>query len=186
IDCHNRPSHIYHEPDKAINRLMQYGEIDSTLPYIKSLAVQVLEENYQSKKEALEKINLKVNDFYSNNYASLTGLKGTQIAAAIKEIQAVYQRNYFPEMKVSWRKYPNNIGHTYYDGCFRCHDNKHEEKTGKIISADCNQCHLIIEQSSPEIGKQVNLSGLTYVHPGDLSNSIKNQKCSDCHGVKKY
>ncbi|MBI2419257.1 MAG: NapC/NirT family cytochrome c [Ignavibacteriales bacterium] len=186
IDCHNRPSHIYHEPDKAINRLMQYGEIDSTLPYIKSLAVQVLEENYYSKKEALEKINLKVNDFYSNNYASLTSSKGTQIASAIKEIQAVYQRNYFPEMKVSWRKYPNNIGHTYYDGCFRCHDNKHQEKAGKIISADCNQCHLIIEQSSPETGKQVNLSGLTYVHPGELNNSIKNQKCSDCHGVKKY
>lgn len=186
IDCHNRPSHIYHEPDKAINKLLQYGEIDSTLPYIKSIAVQVLEDKYYTRKEALEKIELKMKDFYSNNYASVYQQKNSAILSAVKSVQTVYQRNYFPEMNVSWRKYPNNIGHTYYDGCFRCHDDNHIEKTGKRITADCNQCHLIIEQSAPEIGSQINLNGLAYIHPGELNNNIKNQKCSDCHGVKKY
>ena len=28
-------------------------------------------------------------------------------------------------MKTDWRKFPDNIGHLYYRGCFRCHDGKH-------------------------------------------------------------
>ena len=42
IDCHNRPSHIYHQPDKMMNENLNKGIIDETLPYIKSLGVEVL------------------------------------------------------------------------------------------------------------------------------------------------
>ena len=36
--------------------------------------------------------------------------------------RAIYARNVFPEMKVGWGTYPNNIGHEDFPGCFRCHD----------------------------------------------------------------
>ena len=29
-------------------------------------------------------------------------------------------------MKVKWATYPNNIGHTFFNGCFRCHDDNHK------------------------------------------------------------
>ena len=37
-------------------------------------------------------------------------------------LAAIYARNVFPEMKVGWGTYPNNIGHEDFLGCFRCHD----------------------------------------------------------------
>ena len=49
-------------------------------------------------------------------------------------------------MKVNWKTHPNNIGHFYFQGCFRCHDGNHVSKDGKVISKDCNSCHTVIEQ----------------------------------------
>ena len=73
----------------------------------------------------------------------------------------------------------------YFDGCFRCHDGKHFNEKGKAITNDCNACHTIIQQSgnmTQEL-KQVNLSGLDYVHPASVGNVI-DQKCTDCHNKK--
>src|SRR6266568_9288838 len=36
----------------------------------------------------------------------------------------------FPEMKVDWRTHPDNVGHFYSQGCFRCHDNQHASRDG--------------------------------------------------------
>ena len=41
-------------------------------------------------------------------------------------------------MKVTWGTHPNNLGHTAYPGCFRCHDASHEAKGGKSITNDCS------------------------------------------------
>ena len=41
---------------------------------------------------------------------------------AINEIQLGYASNIFPEMKVTWKAYPNNIGHMESEGCYRCHN----------------------------------------------------------------
>ena len=49
-------------------------------------------------------------------------------------------------MKVNWKTHPNNIGHLYFQGCFRCHDGNHVSKDGKVISKDCNSCHTVLEQ----------------------------------------
>jgi len=37
-------------------------------------------------------------------------------------VQRVFTTNIFPEMKLDWRTHPNNVGHLYSRGCFRCHD----------------------------------------------------------------
>jgi hypothetical protein len=44
-------------------------------------------------------------------------------------------------MKLNWQTHPNNLGHYYYPGCFRCHDGQHVSTDGRVISKDCNQCH---------------------------------------------
>ena len=48
-------------------------------------------------------------------------------------------------MKVNWKTHPNNIGHFYIQGCFRCHDGNHVSKDGKVISKDCNSCHTVLD-----------------------------------------
>ena len=179
IDCHNRPSHIYNQPDKMVNLYLSSGEIDETLPYIKSVSVQALEQKYYEKKEALNQIADYIDNFYTTNYPQIASSRKNQIEKSITYVQKIYERNYFPEMNVSWRRFPNNIGHVYSIGCFRCHDGKHFSDEGKVISKDCNICHSIINQT-PEAG-----TGDTYnqkfVHPAKISGTVEDQLCIDCH-----
>ena len=73
---------------------------------------------------------------------------------------AIYNRNVFPDLKVTWGTYPNNLGHTDFPGCFRCHDSSHTAADGKTISQDCNACHepLAMEETAPEILKTLGIA----------------------------
>ena len=63
---------------------------------------------------------------------------------------AIYARNVFPEMKVSWGVHPNHIGHEDFLGCFRCHDDNHKNADGRVISQDCETCHTILAQDEAD------------------------------------
>ena len=65
------------------------------------------------------------------------------------QVQRIYLRNVFPNMKVFWGTYPNNIGHEDFLGCFRCHDSNHVSQDGRMISQDCNACHTILAMEDP-------------------------------------
>lgn len=184
IDCHNRPSHIYHQPDKMMNENLNKGIIDETLPYIKSLGVEVLEENYKTKQQALETIEQRINDFYLSNYPDIYKSKTTSIKQSIEVVKKIYARNYFPYMNANWKHFPDNIAHTYTPGCFRCHDGNHVSDDGKVISNDCNSCHLIISQTNNSGEERVDLSGLKFQHPVDLDKAEQLQLCTDCHWKK--
>jgi hypothetical protein len=61
---------------------------------------------------------------------------------------------------VTWGTYPNNLGHTDFPGCFRCHDGSHTTADGKTIAQDCNTCHepLAMDEASPEILKTLGIA----------------------------
>ncbi|MBE2279305.1 MAG: NapC/NirT family cytochrome c [Ignavibacteriaceae bacterium] len=183
MDCHNRPAHIYNEPGRMVNLQMEMGNISPSLPYIKSIAVQALETEYSTNEEAMKKIESFIKSFYFANYPEVSVKDSSKINFAIETIKKIYSRNYFPEMRVSWKYYPNHIGHLNYDGCFRCHDGKHETETGLVLSNDCNSCHVLLQQETPQKGNVISMSGVDYVHPGGIPVSLETQKCSDCHGV---
>lgn len=104
------------------------------------------------------------------------------IDTAIERLKKIYSRNFFPEMRVSWKQYPNNIGHLYAPGCFRCHDGKHVGDNGKVLSRDCNACHVILAQKLDHDKLRVSLEGINYRHPVDIGDAWKEMNCSDCHG----
>jgi cytochrome c2 len=56
-------------------------------------------------------------------------------------------------MKVTWGRYPVNIGHTDFPGCFRCHDGSHNAQNGLSITQDCNACHnlLAMDEANPKV-----------------------------------
>jgi len=72
---------------------------------------------------------------------------------ASQELIAIYTRNVFPDMKVGWGTYPNNIGHEDFPGCFRCHDETHEASDGRTITQSCDACHKLLaqEENDPKI-----------------------------------
>ena len=55
-----------------------------------------------------------------------------------------------PEMNITWGTYPNNLGHTDFPGCFRCHDGNHKSKGGDEITQDCNACHALLAMDEPD------------------------------------
>ncbi len=184
IDCHNRPSHIYRPPARTVNTAMAIGWIDPTLPDVKSLAVAILDFPYSTKEKAMDSIRTQVQEYYRSKYPSIVNDKKDAIDSTIKEIQKIYSRNYFPFMRVSWKKFPDNIGHLYNPGCFRCHDGKHQTDDGKVLSRDCNVCHTILAQQFEKGKLRLSLDGVEYRHPVDIGDAWKEMNCSDCHNPK--
>ncbi len=179
IDCHNRPSHIYVPPDLSVDRAITERTIDVTLPFIKQQGVEVLTADYKTTDEALEAIAEKVPKFYQEKYPQIASAKPDSIKEAVVELQRIYSTTFFPYMKVDWKTHPNNIGHFYYQGCFRCHDGNHVSKDGKVISKDCNSCHTVLEQQ--ESGTEVaSLPAKIFKHPVDIGD-LTAVNCSDCH-----
>src|SRR5271165_915305 len=179
IDCHNRPTHIYVAPDVSVDRSITGHSIDATLPYIKKEGVEVLVADYKTTDEAKQAIADKVAKFYQEKYPQIASTKADSVKGAITELQRIYSTTFFPDMRVDWRTHPNNIGHMYSPGCFRCHDGNHVSKDGKVISKDCNSCHTVLEQQ--ENATQIaSLPTQTFKHPVDIGD-LSQANCSDCH-----
>jgi nitrate/TMAO reductase-like tetraheme cytochrome c subunit len=176
MDCHNRPAHKYKTPNAAVNLAMSLGRIDQSLPFIKSNAVYALTLTYTNETQALQRIATSLAESYPPE--KLPALQAS-VKTTIATVQQIYQENFFPEMKASWKAYPDNIGHKDWPGCFRCHDGDHKTADGiKSIKAnDCNSCHTILTQGSGAELNQLSPLGQKFKHPGDEVDGA----CNDCH-----
>lgn len=160
VDCHNRPTHTFELPERAMDKALALGDIPVTLPYVKKKSVELLKANYVTSTEAAVKLPTAFVEFYQQNYPDLYAHRSEDIRQAGQTVLAIYSRNVFPDLKVSWGTYPNNLGHTDFPGCFRCHDGSHTAGDGKTIAQDCNSCHepLAMDEVSPEILKTLGIS----------------------------
>ncbi len=180
MDCHNRPAHQFASPDRALNLAMMEGRINPSIEFIKKNAARALLGTYASEPAALDEIGKQLHAAYPQG--------GDTIEAAIKEVKAIYSRDFFPEMKADWRAYPDNIGHQISTGCFRCHDGKHASDKGEVISHDCKSCHIITSQGPGSKPTTYVRTGLDFIHPvQDDDGSWKTGNCSECHtGAPEY
>lgn len=182
MDCHNRPSHNYQPPQNFIDDAITAGTISRTLPDIKVVAMEALGEDYPSKDSAFAAIAAKVNEYYGIMYEELLKTNKKEIDQAIAAIQSGYARNIFPEMKVKWSEYPQHLGHLETNGCYRCHNDRHQSDNGRTISRDCKLCHHILGQGKPgEMEYASSFESLEFQHPVDIGDAWKNKFCSECH-----
>ena len=162
VDCHNRPAHNFDLAGRAMDNELAFGQIPVTLPFVKKQGVELLTKSYATRGEAASQIPAALAEFYQRNYADLYAKRSEDIHQAGNAILAIYNRNVFPELKVTWGTYPDNLGHTDFPGCFRCHDGSHTSVDGQTITQDCSTCHqtLAMDESSPEILKTLGISDL--------------------------
>lgn len=153
VDCHNRPTHTFELPERAMDRALASGELPVTLPFIKKTGVALLKANYTTSKEASDKLPTDFASFYRQQYPEVYAKRSDDIDRAGRTVLAIYQRNVFPELKITWGTYPNNLGHTDFPGCFRCHDGSHTAGDGRTITQECDACHepLALDEASPQI-----------------------------------
>ncbi|OGX06850.1 MAG: hypothetical protein A3G87_01475 [Omnitrophica bacterium RIFCSPLOWO2_12_FULL_50_11] len=181
MDCHNRPSHIFKSPQEAVNEALSFGAMDPSLPYLKREAVKALAEEYESHEQASAGIREHLEGFYLENYPDVWSSRKADVEKSIQTAIDIYKTNFFPQMKISWNVYPDNIGHFIFPGCFRCHDGRHRTEDGKFVRTDCNTCHVIIAQGDPSL-VETNVDGLEFKHPEpQIGEAWKETACYDCH-----
>ena len=139
IDCHNGAAHrISPSAEQAVNRAMAAGRISPALPFVRREAVRLLKSDYRDETAAVAAIE---SGFRAAYQASKASVDQAALSQAIAATQHLYRSNVFPAMKVTWGVYPDNVGHSTSNGCFRCHDGNHVARDGSAINADCSSCH---------------------------------------------
>ena len=153
IDCHNRPTHLFEFPNKAIDAVMERHQDLVKLPFFKREALKAVQAKYPTHDGGMVEVKKAVEAFYAASYPSApkdTVQKGAEAAAE------VYGRITFPEMNTNWETHPNHIGHPDpstdqgFPGCWRCHDDELTTADGKhTIPQDCDNCHTFLVEDSP-------------------------------------
>jgi nitrate/TMAO reductase-like tetraheme cytochrome c subunit len=153
MDCHNQATHVFQTAGDAIDEAMVDGTPSPDLPFVHKQGLALIQATYASQAEAGQKIVTGLHEFYRTQYPEVWQNQRPLVDAAAQRLVAIYDRNVFPEMKVTWGTYPNNIGHMAYPGCFRCHDGSHTTKDGKTLSNDCSLCHnlLATDETNPSV-----------------------------------
>jgi hypothetical protein len=181
VDCHNRPSHIYRPPDRAVEQAFEAGLMDRSLPYLKRESMRLLDGSYETETQGRDAILKGLASFYQQEYPELYKDKAVAVQQATAALQQIFSTNIFPEMRVNWRVHPNHIGHLASVGCFRCHDGLHKSREGKVITKDCNACHTILAQGPPDTLAGVPLQEQPFRHPVDVGMDVTELQCSECH-----
>lgn len=161
VDCHNRAAHSFEVPDRAVDDAIRTGQLPSSLPFSKKMGLELVKGDYKSDDDAGQRIPAGLTAFYQQKYPDVYRARASEIQSAGRALLAIYSRNVFPDLKVTWGTYPNNLGHADYTGCFRCHDDSHATADKKTITQDCTACHqaLAVEETSPDILKTLGVAG---------------------------
>ena len=179
VDCHNRPSHRYLPPSRAVDLSLEAGSIPANLPFIKKVAVEAMVQPYATAAEADRGIERYIRAFYEKEYPAVAKAYEERVRPAVEEVKRAFHRNFFPEMKVNWQVYPDNIGHKEFPGCFRCHDGKHVNEQGIPLNSSCSICHDFLQATTA--GLQRVAATPAFAHPWKLGGKHARIQCDTCH-----
>ena len=159
VDCHNRVGHAFESPEHAIDRALASSQIPVTLPFVKKTGIELLKASYSSDDDAAQRIPSGLTAFYQQKYSDIWAKRANDVQLAGQALLAIYRDNVFPDLKVTWTTYPNNLGHMDDPGCFRCHDGGHSTAGKKTLTQDCSTCHqmLAVDETDPAILKTLGL-----------------------------
>ncbi len=149
LDCHNRPTHVFKSPARAVDEKIMGGRIPD-LPFVKKVVLEAVQGDYSSLDEARRTIAAKISDFYRKRFPG-DSFPSEDVRSAVKGAIEAYRENVFPEMGIGWRTYTSFIGHDNDGGCFRCHDGRHRTDDGRMIDNGCDLCHLVLADKEKDL-----------------------------------
>ena len=144
IDCHNRPTHIYDMPEERVDFGLLSKKINPLIPGIREDSLAVLTKEYSTREQAQEQMLRDLTVLQKSRDAKQAAIYAEDLAKASDFLIETYLGNVWPEAKVIWGTYKTHLGHQFADegyGCWRCHDEEHENDKGETISQDCAMCH---------------------------------------------
>jgi nitrate/TMAO reductase-like tetraheme cytochrome c subunit/mono/diheme cytochrome c family protein len=187
VTCHNRITHLVPMPADQIDAALAYGFLDKTIPDIRAKGIEVLSVPYTSQQEGLNGI-AGLDNYYRANYPEYYTQNSYAIQVAIVNIQNIYTSSVNLDQKSDWNTHPNNVGHYYFAGCFRCHNGSHMDSNQQAIRLECNLCHTIPEVAGPsdfvadveiprgpEPESHINSNWIA------MHNQVFDDTCNNCH-----
>jgi nitrate/TMAO reductase-like tetraheme cytochrome c subunit len=150
IDCHNRATHVYDgAPDAAVEKALADGRLDRKVPWLRQIAAGVLKGATPARADAEAYFRPALEGAYARDHASAKP-SAAALDGAARGLVALYRRNVYPEMNLTWNNYPAQMGHAGPDPgnaktqCFRCHAGDRQTADGKELSSKCELCHEVI------------------------------------------
>jgi nitrate/TMAO reductase-like tetraheme cytochrome c subunit len=196
MDCHNRATHDFRNPERWVNEAMAEGRIDAALPYVKRQAMELLAVSYDTQDAGLAAM-ADLDQFYRSEYPDVYAERGDAIDEAVATLQEIYEHTTFPRMNLTWDFYPDNLGHTDFPGCFRCHDGEHVNDQQEPIANNCTLCHsapIVWEGDGRTASSVVAGAVLDIERPASHREAsfvwdhriAVDDSCADCHGTIEY
>jgi nitrate/TMAO reductase-like tetraheme cytochrome c subunit len=157
MDCHQQATHTFQTAEDAIDEAMTVGSPSPALPFVHKQGLALIQAEYKTQADAAAKITSGLEQFYQSQYPAVWSGQRDAVESAAKSLVTIYERNVFPEMKVTWGTYTSGMGHSApghnpSPGCFRCHDGNHTSKDGKTLTNDCSVCHNLLasDEANPK------------------------------------
>jgi hypothetical protein len=97
----------------------------------------------------------------------------------------------FAAKDLTWKTFPDNVGHKDFPGCFRCHDGKHMNEKGEAIRLQCTLCHAlpkVVGENGVRTVQSTVSPDLTPPSSHEEPNWMHNHRtqidssCAMCHG----
>jgi hypothetical protein len=142
LTCHNRISHLVNTPEDMIDQMLSQAVISPTIPDIRRQAIDLFYRAYETTNLGVIAIE-GLRGYYQTYEKDFYQENTEMVENAIIELKSAYQQSVYIEQKSDWNSHPNNIGHEFSPGCFRCHDGKHLNTVDEAIRLECNVCHSI-------------------------------------------
>lgn len=187
ITCHNRITHLVPQPEQSVDKALSTGVIDPSIPEFRRQAIDLLRSPYPSVAAGVARIQ-SLSGFYQNYYPDFYEQNNALVNSAIQAVENIYTSSVYPEQKSDWNTHPNNIGHKFSPGCFRCHDGKHLDPAGQAVRLECNLCHSVPRVAGEEnFVTNIEISRgpepETHQHPNWilLHRQAFSATCSACH-----
>ncbi|OGO33726.1 MAG: hypothetical protein A2Z16_00500 [Chloroflexi bacterium RBG_16_54_18] len=190
ITCHNRITHLVLTPEKTVDQLISAGQISTKIPEIRQKSIEVYRQLYDTTEKGLAGI-AGLKQYYQTYHKDFYSTDAHLVDEAIAALQSAYSASVYPSQNSDWTTHPNNIGHKYTPGCFRCHDGKHLDDQQKAIRLECNLCHSIPVVAGPfdfvaniEISRGPEPQSHKSENWISLHNQVFNNTCQNCHTVE--
>jgi len=195
-NCHNAAGHPFPNPTDLVDDAMASGNIDRSLPNAKPRAVALIDAtaalsgNLDERAAAVDKAIAA-----NREAAKVPADQAAAEAKFDKAMKEILLRSTFAEKGVTWKSFPNHVGHRDTPGCFRCHDGKHFNAKGEAIRLQCTLCHELpqvkLESGGGSVASTI-VAGVSppasHVEPNFMHDhrTKVDKSCAMCHGEPKF